>query len=58
LESIPSPVKESQPTTVKTKNRTIVGTGLRIDQAEMFEDICLLFAICYLLFVRKAMSNN
>src|SRR4028118_474860 len=42
LESIPSWVKDSQPTTVKTKNRTIVGTGLRIDQPERLKDMRLL----------------
>src|SRR4028118_1353271 len=50
LASIPSSVKENQPTTVKTKNRTIVGTGFRIDQVEMLKDIYLLFVVCCLLF--------
>jgi hypothetical protein len=37
--SIPKDMKENQPTTVKIKNKTIVGTGFLIDQAEMLKDI-------------------
>jgi hypothetical protein len=36
---MPSWVKDIQPITVKTKNRTSVGTGFLIDQAERLKDI-------------------
>ncbi len=42
LESIPRLINDIQPTTDKTRNRTNVGTGFLIDQAEMLKDIRLL----------------
>jgi len=37
--SIPKLRNEYQPITVRSKNKTIVGTGCLIDQAEIFQDI-------------------
>jgi hypothetical protein len=39
VRSIPRVVKEYQPTRVKTKKPTMVGTGFLIDQAERLKDI-------------------
>ena len=39
LVSIPNCVNENQPNNVKIKNNIKVGTGRRIDQAEMLKDI-------------------
>ncbi len=39
LISIPKELNENQPTRVKIKNKTIVGTGFLIDQAEILKDI-------------------
>jgi len=43
---MPKTGKDTKPTIVRIKNKTIVGTGCLIDQAEMLKDI-----ICYGLWV-------
>jgi protoheme ferro-lyase len=44
LVSIPKEMKENQPTTIKIKNITIVGTGFFIDQAEILKDMELVIS--------------
>ena len=39
LVSIPKELKENQPNTVKTKNKTMVGIGFLIDHAEILKDM-------------------
>jgi hypothetical protein len=38
---MPKLVKENQPIIVRNKNKTIVGTGRRIDQAERLKSIVI-----------------
>jgi hypothetical protein len=56
LISIPKDVNENQPTTVKIKNITIVGTGFLIDQAEILKDIGEVYILDFGLIVSRHWS--